>query len=491
MLKTLHGKLALALGALLLFIALLLVPLTLYLTRVSRLETNQHLNRQLAANLAASKVLVQKGRVSRHEMDRVIDALEKLNPGIEAYVLNPRGDVLAYPISAGRLAREQVDIKPLERFLNQGQLPIFGDDPLDPSQRKVFSVARLTVSGKHEGYIYIVLDSEGYESASALIGRSYAVRIRILATLAVLLCALAAGAFVFSHLTRRLTRLSQAMEDFQERDFRGAVAIAEGRDDGDEIDSLAAIFSRMERRIEEQFEDLRRADTQRREFVSNASHDLRTPLTALRGYLETLLLKEGQLSPDEQRHYIQIAVKHGERLSALVEELFELSKLDALQAQPRTEPFPLGELIQDVAQKYQLRAQQSGVQLQTQLDAELPFVGADIGLIERVLENLIENALRYTPDGGSITLALRSVGNRVRVQVIDSGSGIATEDLPYVFDRFYRARSEPNASEKSGAGLGLSIARRAVQLHDSDLSVQSAPGKGATFTFDLLACEPE
>jgi signal transduction histidine kinase len=177
------------------------------------------------------------------------------------------------------------------------------------------------------------------------------------------------------------------------------------------------------------------------------------------------------------------------RLSELVEELFELSKLDALQAQPQIEPFLLSELVHDVAQKYQLRAEQKGIKLQAQVGRDVPFVCADIGMIERVLENLIENALRHTPGGGSIILALRAVekGQAVRVQVVDTGTGIAPSDLPHIFDRFYRAKKPENRDEKSGAGLGLSIATRILELHGSELAVQSTPGKGATFSFDLRA----
>jgi signal transduction histidine kinase len=493
MLRTLQGKLALALIGLLLLIALLLVPMTLFISRIARQESNQVLNRRLAANAVKGKTLLRDGVLRRAEANEVLTAVERLHPGSETYVLNPRGEVIAASEPMQQLSRRQIDIKPLELFLQQGQAPILGENPRDPANPEVFSVARLTASGNDEGYLYIILDSTRYASPAALISRSYAVRMRLLATFGVLICALAAGLVLFGQLTRRLTNLAQAMQNFQRQDFSGAVTLSSGRNDGDEIDRLTAIFARMARRIEEQIEELRRSDALRREMVSNASHDLRTPLAALRGYLETLVLREGRLSREEQREFAQTAMRHGERLSELVEELFELTKLEAIDAQPRVEPFPLGELLQDVAQKYQLRAQQQGVALKTELGPNVPFVCADIGLIERVLENLIENALRHTPRGGSIILELRATakGRRVRAQVIDTGSGIAPEDLPHIFDRFYRAKNPVANGEangkKSGAGLGLSIAKRALELHGSNLTARSAPGKGATFTFDLDA----
>lgn len=493
MLKTLHGKLAAALGTLLLLIALVLVPLTLFVTRLSREEINQLLNRHLAENVAADKILLRNGEVSKAEMDTVLDTLGHLNPNIETYVLDTKGQILAYPRSAGKPKRTHVNLRPVEAFLKGRNLPIFGDDPHEREGDKVFSAARLNIKGRHEGYIYIILDSHEFESTRALIGRSYSVQLRLGITLGILLCALCAGVLLFNGITRRLTNLASAMEEFQDRDFRGAVPLTPGAGEGDEIERLGAVFGRMAGRIEQQIEALRQADALRREMVSNASHDLRTPLAALRGYLETLVLKEGRMTPEEQHAYLSIAIKHGERLSNLVDELFELSKLDSLQFEPRFEPFHPGELMQDVVQKYQLIADNKGLTLRLETVAGLPFVRGDIGLIERVMENLIENALRHTPPDGTVKVALSAAQESVRVQVSDTGSGIAPVDLPRVFDRFYRASDEitPAGEKASGSGLGLAIVKRILELHGSDVTVQSQSGQGALFTFDLPLYKPE
>jgi hypothetical protein len=228
---------------------------------------------------------------------------------------------------------------------------------------------------------------------------------------------------------------------------------------------------------------LRQADTQRREMVSNVSHDLRTPLAALQGYLETLTMKEGQLTPEEQRNYLAVATRHGERLTKLVSELFELAKLEARDVPLHSEPFSLGELVQDVALKFQLTAQNNGLRLETDFAPDLPFVSADIGMIERVLENLIENALRYTPAGGVITLALAPAKGKIVVEVRDTGRGIAAQDLPHIFERYYRAENQPETP--GSAGLGLAITRRILELHDTTIQVSSTPEHGTTFTFSL------
>jgi hypothetical protein len=249
----------------------------------------------------------------------------------------------------------------------------------------------------------------------------------------------------------------------------------------------------MAERIQAQVRALERADLNRREMVSNVSHDLRTPLAALRGYLETLAMKEGQLTAEEQRNYLSIASRHAERLATLVAELFELATLESGEARVHAEPFSPGELAQDIALKFELAARSRGLRLETSFAPDLPFVCADIGLIERVLENLLGNALRYTPEGGVITLALEQSEDGIQFQVRDTGQGIAAEDLPHIFDRYYRAE---NQHDTGRAGLGLAITKRILELHGRAIAVTSAvtivPGSegggGTTFTFSLPFC---
>jgi signal transduction histidine kinase len=172
-----------------------------------------------------------------------------------------------------------------------------------------------------------------------------------------------------------------------------------------------------------------------------------------------------------------------------VSELLELAKLEAHETQIQCEPFPLAELVQDVVQKFHLAAQEKHLELQTTFAEELPFVCGDIGLIERVLDNLIQNALRYTSPGGTITIALKQVETAITVQVIDTGIGIPSEELSAIFERFYRARQTRRAVA-DGAGLGLAITRHIVELHGGSITVDSIPNGGTTFIFSLPIYDP-
>jgi signal transduction histidine kinase len=225
----------------------------------------------------------------------------------------------------------------------------------------------------------------------------------------------------------------------------------------------------------------------RRELIANVSHDLRSPLASLRGYLDTLLLKEQTLSACERRSYLSIASRQTEHLQGLIDELFELARLDFQGYRIAAEPVQLGELAGDVVQKFQLAAQAKGVMLGAEAGAELPFVHADIALIERAISNLIDNALAHTPSGGCVELSLWAERpTQVTVSVRDSGRGIAAEDLPHVFERFYRADKARRRSV-GGSGLGLAIVKRIVELHGGQVQVESREGEGARFWFSLRA----
>ena len=274
------------------------------------------------------------------------------------------------------------------------------------------------------------------------------------------------------------------MEAFKKSDFNNTIPLPvrfNGKP-GDEIDNLGSTFREMSERIIQQVKQLEHNDSSRRELVANVSHDLRTPLASLQGYLETLSLKKELLSNEEQHTYIDIALQHCNRLQKLISELFELSTLENQGAQLHFEAFSMSELIQDVSQKFQLEAQNKNIQMSVDIPNQPAMVSADISLIQRVLENLIENAIKYTPDGGNIHINLDNGNNKVATSITDTGQGIPSEDLPHIFERFYRVDKH---RQTEGTGLGLAIAKRIIQLHDSNIDVVSFPNTGTTLSFNL------
>jgi signal transduction histidine kinase len=230
---------------------------------------------------------------------------------------------------------------------------------------------------------------------------------------------------------------------------------------------------------------LEQTDRERRELVASVSHDLRSPLAAVRGYLETALMKGDAADHAEVRRYVEVALRNTEGLGSLVEELFELSKLDAGVVQPRMESFAAADLVQDVAARFRPRAEQGGQHLALALEERLPLVRGDIGLIERVIANLVDNALRYTPAGGTVELVAAPADGGATIRVRDSGSGIRPELLDRVTERFVQGDPARTRGSHGGAGLGLAIAERILALHNATLCIESAPNEGTTVSFHL------
>lgn len=509
--KTLHGKLSVILLGLLCLVGCFSIPLTLFTTQRYQQEVSQHLNRPLAASLTAhlaAKNLLSPDPAVLQKARSEIKYLMVINPNIDVYLLDAQGTILASSGSPEEIRRSRVSLTPLHRFLRgAAPLPLLGDDPRAARGQKIFSAAsfpvkRRPISGQtqsdvSQGYVYVTLNDGPSASVAGLLGKSYVLRSGVWAIAVVLALASVAGLLLFRLLTRRLRRLTAAIETFQNRSYREPEALLpvdllslrpDAATSGDEIDRLGTVYFQMSQRIQGQIQELAQADAHRREMVSNVSHDLRTPLAALHGYLETLLMKEGRLTPVEQRNYLQIALRHTERLAKLVGELFELARLDAREVQVHLEPFLLGELVQDVVQQYNLASQQKKLRLQCLLSGDLPMVYADIALIERVLHNLLENAMRYTPEGGSITLSLTPQAGSIEVRITDTGIGIPQEDLPHIFERFYRVPSQPD--QAGCAGLGLAITRRILELHHSAIVVESVPDQGTSFAFHLATHTP-
>jgi len=504
--------LLLAMGA-----ALILV--TMRITDHRRIEVDQLVNRHLARDMAKELQPFLKEYGDPRSLEPVIHHMMVLNPSIEIYLLDAAGSILAFYAEPGKSPRaEKVDLEPVGEFLQalssgpsrpaeagrsgffrggarfSARWPILGDDPCNPGRKKHFSAARVELGGETTepdgsgkapgsvggGYLYIVLQSNYYDRAMAALGEKHLISALRTGFFVSLLSVGVIGLILFAFLSKRLQRVARAVADFKNGDFSRRIRI---RSD-DEIGDLAETFNHMADRIVDDMERLKQTDTLRRELIANVSHDLRSPFASIQGYVETILMKGDSLSGEELRKYLETIMSESRVLNRLIEELFELSKLEAKQVQPELEPFSLTELVQDVVLKFKPQAERLRVALSADLPRCLCMVAADIALIERVLSNLVENALKFSAVGGSVELRLAEHDGAVRVSVIDGGVGIPEAELPLIFSRFHRI-DRSGRREMRGSGLGLAISQKILELHESRIEVRSEPGRGSTFFFDL------
>ncbi len=492
MFRSLYSKLAIALLGLFCLLGISFVTLTLFASYMYQQEIIQRLNKNLAKQIVAQKILMKDHEINEKGLKEIFNMLMVVNPSIEVYLLNPAGEILAYSAPPGKVKVDKVDLEPIKKWFEDGTVyPLMGDDPRNPERKKVFTVALIPEQGPIQGYLYIILGGEIFDSIVQKLKGSYIMQLSAWWILASLLFVLITGLLLFAYLTRRLKRLASVMDSFNVTQTAAQLQSILGTDrqPGDEIDRLTFTFKQLVERIQSQMDKLKKADALRRELVANVSHDLRTPLATLQGYIETLFIKDESLTTKDRKHHLEIAIQHCERLNKLVNELFELAKLNSHETPVRYEPFNIGELAHDVVQKFDLSAKEKQIKIQIDLNQSLPFVYADIAMIERVIENLLENALRHTPTGGAIRLTFSPHNGDISVCVSDTGCGIPEEDLPFIFDRFYQ-RDRAQKYKTGYSGLGLAIAKRILELHNKTISVVSTPGTGTHFTFFLPIYHP-
>lgn len=480
--QSLYGKIS----AIFLVLLLLLGVVQIFISVNSSLnfvrESDQQLNRNLARDLAKEFASFLKDSLDYGGIEHTIHDLMVMNPRVEIYLLDEGGKILAFFADPKKKVKlEYVGLNPVKEFLdNRGTLPILGDDPRHEGRRKPFSVAPIQIGKNIDGFLYVILGGEQYDSASAMIKDSYIIRTTAVSLCVTFLFTGIVGLILFAFLTKRFNQMTEAVKKFERGEFDKRIELKSH----DEIGQLARAFNQMADTIVANMKELQRTDRLRRELIANVSHDLRSPLASMQGYLETILMKEPDLSADERSKYLQTIFDNTVMLSKLVGELFELSKLDAKQIQPKPETFSIAELTQDVVMKFKPEAENLKVDLRANLPKDLPMVHADIGMIERALSNLIDNALRYTPQDGAVKVDLLKKNDKVRVVVSDTGYGIPADEIPLVFDRFFRVEKSHGRSS-GGTGLGLAIAKKILELHQNTISVESVVNEGTTFSFDL------
>ena len=439
---------------------------------------DQALHRDLAADLAPRFQPFLNDGIDEAAIQDMIDGLTSVNRRLDVYLLGSNGMIKSgFTDARERPLGDVVDTAPLDAFLAGAELPILAPDPArataaDPAERP-FSVAPVRIMDEEGCYLYLILQNERYDAVAGALRRQATGETVVRGVAVAVGLAALVGWLLFWGLTRRLSALAETVGAFE----RGAHSVRTRATGRDEAGVLGRAFDRLAARIEDQIEALKRTDAQRRELVANVSHDLRSPLASLRGYLETV-----QMQPDapERDDYLARALRASERMSALVKDLFDLARFDAAEIRPAPEPTALPDLAHDVVSECQARAEAAGIELRLRA-AAVPLARLDAGLVERALANLLDNAIRHTPPGGTVDVEVaRADGAALSVAVRDSGRGIAPEVLPRVFERFVRADAARSA--QGGAGLGLAIVKRIAELHGGSVHVESVLGAGATFT---------
>ncbi|MBC6993496.1 ATP-binding protein [Neolewinella lacunae] len=480
----LYFKLSALLFGLFLMIGLAYVAISSYLNDDYLAEMHQRLYGSIASHTVAELSPMVDGRVDTMMIQDIMHSMMVINPSVEVYLLRPDGEIVTYVAPNKRVQLERVDLEPIHAFIAappQERPFLKGDDPRNPGRANIFSAAEVrNATGALEGYVYIILSGEEQALVAGPLQSSYILRQGTFFFFLSLALAFVVSLLVMRYLTRNLRRIETAVHRFQEGDYAARI----DADAGGEFAAVATTFNGMADQITASIDELKSLDTLRRELIANISHDLRTPLAIIQGFVETLLMKTETLPPEERRKHLNTILNSAERLSGLIGQLFEYSKLEARQIVPQKEAFNVGELAQDVAHKFSVLASAKGVNIRLDVPQALPHIFADLSLVERVLNNLMDNALKFTPAGGEVLLEMRADATLVRIKVADTGPGIPEAELPFVFDR-YRKVKRTRDGQNPGAGLGLAIVKSILELHDQRIRIHSKLKEGTSFCFEL------
>jgi len=477
--ESLYWKISGLFLLILVLIGVAYVVTTISVTRKYFDEATQRLNARVAEQMLLEVNPFAGDTVNKEAVGKIMHSMMAVNPGLEVYLLDPQGKILSFVVFDQDVKLQSVSLDPIIKFMEEkGETLIYGDDPKNPGASSIFSASEVREDGVLRGYVYMILASEEYLNITTALQQSYLLQIGTKFFLITLLFAFVIGLLFLWLLMRSLRDIVVTVKKFDKGDYVHKIPI---RSRG-ELAELASTINIMADTMLRNIEELKEVDKLRRDLIANISHDIRTPIAVIHGYIETLIIKSNTLDAKKQEEYLRTILKSTNKLKRLMSDLFELSKLEARQVNPKMEPFFMFDLLQDATQRYKLIAQEKSISFETEFKSKAPMVCADVAMIERVIQNLIDNALKYTPENGKVKIAMAEEDTHLKVSVSNSGRGISEEEIPKIFDRYYKV---DNTRSAHGTGLGLAIVKNILDIHQSKISVFSERFGITTFSFNL------
>ena len=452
--------------------------ITITLARRYADETMQKLNANVASHMLNHVQPFVNGRLNEEAVETIMRSMMAVNPSLEVYIIDPQGAMLTSVVLHKKVDPTTISVEPIKKFINdKGTSLVYGDDPRNPGKSKIFSAAPVYENGVLLGYVYMVLAGSEFDSIATTLQENYLKEIGLRSFAVTLGAAFLIGLFLLWILMRSLTNIVDTVNKIGSGDLNSRINVRSGG----ELAHLSTTINQMAETLQQNVAKLKEVDNLRRDLIANISHDIRTPISVVHGYVETLIIKQKELGEEERSEYLKTIIVNTERLERLVSDLFELSKLESKQITPRKEILYLLDLIQDLSSKYKLRAAEKNIKFETECSVENPTVYADTAMIDRVLQNLIDNAIDYTPEGGNVDVVIdHDNDGRLIIKVSNTGKGIPQDEIPKIFDRYYKVEARAGR----GTGLGLAIVKNILELHNTNILVHSEPFRN-TFYFHL------
>ncbi|GLP96190.1 sensor histidine kinase [Paraferrimonas sedimenticola] len=477
--NSLFTRLLIATSLLLLLLFGLLWSGLSWYQQTSQQQVQQSLHRNLAEHMAHINPLLSQGVTEKAALTEALHDFMLLGPSFEIYTIGLDGQVIGYDAEERLIRQRQVDLAPVNAYLNGANLPILGTDPRNPNQKKIFSVAPLVdPANQPQGYLYVIIGGQQFDAWQALVESQQKPWVWAIAALGLILFSLLVFVLLVYNLTRPLARFQRDLRQLHQHKLKDGLRLSGPYQGSRELQSISADVDTLLTELNGQYQQAQAQQKARHEFLLHLSHDLKTPLTALLGYIDTWLV-----TPANQRdpELIRTAARSGQQLQRLLKQLLELAALENQQIVPKRQPLNLKPFLQDLADSYAPALSQKSIALDIDCERDT-LVDTDPMLLQRILSNLMDNAIRHTPEQGQIRLQLHSQRKKLWITLTDSGSGFYQHQL----DQLQRASARSTSqSPLPQLGVGLSIVQKLVALLEYRLEVESRPNQGTQIRIAL------
>ena len=444
----------------------LFIVITYFATSYYHEASTELLNKDVAWHIAKFTSPFTASGLSKDKADSVFQNAMVLSPSAEVYFLNTEGRVLYYHADEKDIKEWNINLEPVTKYIAaKGQKYLKGIDPRDPEIKKIFSAAEVYDSSKKLGYIYVILDSRRSENMIELLFGSHIVRLAIQAFVIIILLSLIFTLIYLKRTSKNFEQMISVLEKFEAGDYNAR--FNEKR--RDELQPVTHAFNKMANLLSANIAKVTNSEQERKNFIASISHDLRTPLSIARGYIETWMLQKENtnFSLEQQEQYSQLIYGKVLQIEHMVKQLFELSKIEAIEFQPSKEPFVFSEIVQELIGTFQLSAKEKQINLTCAECLNHVWINADVSMMERVVQNLADNALKNTPAGGSIQVAVTTEKNEVIFSIMNEGKPLSGELVQWINNFEFNKSLVGNRPQK--AGLGLLIVQKILQLHQASL----------------------
>lgn len=469
-------------------LSLLFIVITYLTTREFYQSSTQLVNKDVAAHIAEFTSPFQDTGINKQVADSVFYNAMVLNPGIEVYFLDTTGNIMYYHSPDSAIKLRYIPLKNIKQHIQSGGADyIKGPDPKDPSTQKVFSAAEVISNNKKLGYIYVILGGNEYINASRIMFNSRISSLVIIVFGAIIILSVILSFWYINRLQRSFKKIIFVLNKYMNGDLNVRFAI----DQNDEFSPITLSFNKLAALLSYNIDKLKKTEQERKDFIATISHDLRTPLSVAKGYTETALEKinKGEVSKPEIDGFIQLVHKKLQQIEIMVKDLFELSRMESVHFTPNRELFIFSEVLREMYALYEEKATEKNIKMRCEGGEDMSWINADIRMMERVIQNLFDNAIKYTPANGNIHVALANEAGTLALSISNSGATLSDELLNWINLTSEQINIQ-SVIKPSNTGLGLLIVKKIIELHAYSFRVKGNEEKFISFIIQMQVTNP-